>query len=243
MEETNTNKPQGLFQKLLWVRQHIESLNKSDENKFHKFSFVSSTNCLSVVRPLLDQVGVLLVPRVTNTTLHFIKTDRGKGEQFTELCIEYKWIDVESKQELICEWYGQGSDSSEKGVGKALTYAEKYFFLKFFQIPTDEADPDEAKGDNGNTRPQPTRTDAQACELLAQNSAIVDDYLRHDSLPDFRIGYSDTWEVLKNDPAKWKDVVQHTDKLVKTALEYYKKKHTGSGAEDEKWAQVLGGNP
>ena len=42
-------------------------------------------------------------------------------------------------------FYGQGVDiSGEKGVGKALTYAEKYFLLKFFNIPTDEADPDDA---------------------------------------------------------------------------------------------------
>jgi hypothetical protein len=44
---------------------------------------------------------------------------------------------------ITCTWYGQGVDiAGEKGVGKAMTYAEKYFMLKFFNIPTDKDDPD-----------------------------------------------------------------------------------------------------
>ncbi|MNP04955.1 ERF superfamily protein [compost metagenome] len=44
---------------------------------------------------------------------------------------------------IECPWYSQGVDiAGEKGVGKALTYGEKYFILKFFNIPTDKDDPD-----------------------------------------------------------------------------------------------------
>jgi len=40
-------------------------------------------------------------------------------------------------------WYAQGIDlAGEKGPGKALTYAEKYFLLKFFNIATSADDPD-----------------------------------------------------------------------------------------------------
>lgn len=40
-------------------------------------------------------------------------------------------------------WYAQGLDvEGEKGVGKLLTYGEKYLFLKLFNIATDKDDPD-----------------------------------------------------------------------------------------------------
>jgi hypothetical protein len=40
-------------------------------------------------------------------------------------------------------FYAQGVDiAGEKGVGKALTYGEKYFLLKTFNIATDKDDPD-----------------------------------------------------------------------------------------------------
>lgn len=43
------------------------------------------------------------------------------------------WINIHNPSEIVaCSWYSQGVDiEGEKGVGKALTYAEKYFLLKF----------------------------------------------------------------------------------------------------------------
>jgi hypothetical protein len=54
------------------------------------------------------------------------------------------WVNADKPDEVIeCPWYGQGVDiAGEKGVGKALTYAEKYFILKQFNIATDKDDPD-----------------------------------------------------------------------------------------------------
>jgi hypothetical protein len=58
------------------------------------------------------------------------------------------WVNAENPEETIeCPWYGQGVDiAGEKGVGKALTYAEKYFILKQFNIATDKDDPDAFQG-------------------------------------------------------------------------------------------------
>ncbi|MNT28935.1 ERF superfamily protein [compost metagenome] len=54
------------------------------------------------------------------------------------------WINADEPTEQIeCPWYSQGVDiAGEKGVGKALTYGEKNFILKFFNIATDKDDPD-----------------------------------------------------------------------------------------------------
>lgn len=40
------------------------------------------------------------------------------------------WINIHNPSEIVaCSWYSQGVDiEGEKGVGKALTYAEKYFY-------------------------------------------------------------------------------------------------------------------
>src|SRR5699024_10548801 len=43
--------------------------------------------------------------------------------------------------------YGQQEDNS-KAYGSALTYSEMYFFLKFFNAPTDDDDPDTRQGSN-----------------------------------------------------------------------------------------------
>jgi len=55
----------------------------------------------------------------------------------------YYWYNTEPPNDVIEQpWYAQGLDAQELGVGKALTYAEKYAILKMLNIPTSQDDPD-----------------------------------------------------------------------------------------------------
>lgn len=93
----------------------------------------------------MDELKLVLIPSVTahNT---FPKKTYGKEtsiELFTEIEMEYTWVNAEDpKETILVKWYSQGLDFGEKGVGKALTYGEKYVILKTLQIPTDKDDPD-----------------------------------------------------------------------------------------------------
>jgi len=90
----------------------------------------------------MDERGVLLIPEIISGLIHE-KSQIGGKMHVTELKMKMTWVDAENPQETIpCEWYAQGTDQHEKGVGKALTYAEKFFILKFFNIATDQDDPD-----------------------------------------------------------------------------------------------------
>jgi hypothetical protein len=64
----------------------------------------------------------------------------------TEMFFEMVWMDADSMETMSVPWYAQGVDlAGEKGVGKAATYAEKYFLLKFFHVSTKKDDPDNGK--------------------------------------------------------------------------------------------------
>jgi len=57
----------------------------------------------------------------------------------------YTWINPdEPEQQMKIQWAAQGFDDFEKGIGKALTYSQKYFMLTFFNISSDKDDPDSA---------------------------------------------------------------------------------------------------
>lgn len=111
----------------------------------------------------MDEVGLLLIPSVTSskvaTDIYEKQDNKGNIKRtvdyFTELEIDFTWVNAEKPEETItCHWYGQGVDTAgEKGVGKALTYAEKYFMLKFFNIPTDKDDPDSFQEKQDKTEP------------------------------------------------------------------------------------------
>lgn len=131
----------NIYEKLVEVRKSVPYLKK--DNKGFQFQYVSSSQTLGSLKQKMDEMGLLLIPSLISKEVSDHNTKKGEHEYFTELVMKFRWINAEKPEEVIeCDWYGQGLDSGEKGVGKAMTYAEKYFLLKFFNIATDKDDPD-----------------------------------------------------------------------------------------------------
>jgi hypothetical protein len=63
-------------------------------------------------------------------------------ETLYSLKMRFTWVDVETGDKDENLFFASGLNGDEKGVGSALTYAERYFFLKYFNVPTDSDDPD-----------------------------------------------------------------------------------------------------
>lgn len=151
----------NIYQKLIEVRKAVTYIQKADQGA--QYSYTGSSRVLAAVRDKLDELGLLLIPSVVGHNLleSTVEFKDAKGDvskrtttYFTELEMTMTWVNAEKPDETIVSgWYGQGVDiAGEKGVGKALTYAEKYFMLKFFNIPTDKDDPDafQAKHDSSD---------------------------------------------------------------------------------------------
>lgn len=130
----------GLLKKLAELRKEVTYLQKESNNTQQNFKYVSSSQVLTAVRSKMDDLGLILVSEVISARLHAPIT--GKKQFMTELEMLFTWIDVETSEDKQVRWYAQGADMAEKGVGKALTYAEKYFILKQLNIATDKDDPD-----------------------------------------------------------------------------------------------------
>lgn len=131
----------NIYEKLIEVRKVVPYLQK--ESKGYQFNYTGSSLVLGSLKKKMDELGLLLIPRVISKEVSEHETKAGGKEYFTELNMEFTWLNAEKPEETItCSWYGQGLDNGEKGVGKAMTYAEKYFLLKFFNIATDKDDPD-----------------------------------------------------------------------------------------------------
>lgn len=145
MSEETINQTLTLHQKLLAVKRSVEYLVKEDRNEHQKFNYVSSVQVLNSVRAKMNELGVLLEPRIET-----VATETHGKQILTQLWLSLSWIDTESQENISYPWYAQGLDGGEKGVGKALTYAEKYFILKYFNIPTPQDDPDANSNKIGN---------------------------------------------------------------------------------------------
>lgn len=123
-----------LYQKMLNVYKAVDYLQKDDEVKFGQTNYkaISEEKVTSTVRAALVENGLIVFP---------IEQVHKKEGNLTTVDVKYKLVDTETGEHEIIVSSGTGSDTQDKGVGKAMTYAFKYLFLRTFAIPTGE-DPD-----------------------------------------------------------------------------------------------------
>lgn len=134
----------NIYQKLLSIQKHVDSFVKN--KKAFNFSYVDGNQVLNEIRPLMNDAGLLLKQEVTsicNTRTDYT-TSKGidKSEILSSVMMRFTWIDCETGEKDEVSFGANGMNDFDKGVGSALTYAERYFLLKYFHIPTDKDDID-----------------------------------------------------------------------------------------------------
>lgn len=105
----------------------IGTIEKDATNNFHKYRYASEFAIKKALNPLLIKHGVLFKVDITDHKQH---------ETLTVLNLGYRFIDVESGEELSGVFVGSGEDKGDKGVYKAITGAIKYIITSSFLIPT-----------------------------------------------------------------------------------------------------------
>lgn len=123
------------------------------------YKAVGEADVLSAVKPLEEKHGVYSYPYsrkivdsdlVTTTTEYDGKVTE-KTNRYLRIETVYRFVNIDNPEEYIdITTYGDGIDSQDKAVGKAMTYSDKYALLKAYKIITDE-DPDQFKSEEGKT--------------------------------------------------------------------------------------------
>jgi len=139
MSETKLN----LYQKLLEIQKAIIGLGK--DGKSFGYAYVTGSKALEHIKPLMNQYGLILkqeVLTISNQRQDYQAKSGSKSEILTCTTQKFTWIDCETGEKDENLFAANGQNDWEKGLGSALTYAERYFLLKFFHIATDEDDID-----------------------------------------------------------------------------------------------------
>ena len=141
----------NLFQKIADVKANIDGFTK--DAKSYNYSYVSGSQVLHKIRNKMIENNLLLVPKTSEENYKQIDVTRFNkkaGREITtsefivEMKLTYVWINADKPEEQFeVTFYAVGQqDDVSKAHGTALTYAERYFLMKFFNIPTDEDDAD-----------------------------------------------------------------------------------------------------
>lgn len=148
MEKQVDKRSLNIYQKLIEVRKSALYIKK--ENKAFNYVYANTGDLLGALRPAMDEVGVLLVPNIEKFQIIKVKRVVEKkgmepivGEvEVPMLEISYTWINADNPEERVrtCATFYDDKMTGAQGIGSLLTYSERYFLYKFFQVATDSDD-------------------------------------------------------------------------------------------------------
>lgn len=162
----------NIYEKLLAITSEIKTVNKNLEVGVGKSAYkaVGEADVLAAVKVLEEKHKVYSYPFkreiVDRAILETEKEYQGnvtKSNQiFLRIETTYRFINIEKPEEFIdIISYGDGIDTQDKAVGKAMTYADKYALMKAYKIITgDDADQEHSPDTARYTEKQPTEAKA-----------------------------------------------------------------------------------
>jgi hypothetical protein len=146
----------NIYQKLHKIQSQILGLGKDKSS--NSYRYVTGSKVLEHIKPLMNEYGLILkqeVLTIDNERQDYLvavntPNQKTKSEILTKVMMKFTWVDCETGEKDENLFGANGQNDWEKGFGSALTYAERYFLLKYFHIATDEDDidnPDRKKAD------------------------------------------------------------------------------------------------
>lgn len=172
----------NIYEKLSAISNELSTVAKNLEVGFgaNKYKAVGEADVLKAVKPLEAKFKVYSYPhsrRIIESGE--IESVNAKGEVkkqlFERIETVYRFVNIEKPDDYVdITTYGDGIDSQDKSVGKAMTYGDKYALLKAYKIVTGD-DPDQnASEDLKGSKLKPT---AKAKEELDEKLLAMCDQL------------------------------------------------------------------
>lgn len=184
-EQQNLN----IYQKLAKIRKQVEVIQRN--KKGYGYTYVSEDEILAKISGFMDKYALSLIPSVVHnssivspySTKKTKSTNKGEiyEENVNEVLVSadmvFTWVNNENPEERVdVPWIlvGHQSDGSQS-FGSGLSYAMRYFLLKFFNIATPDDDPDKWRSKQRAAGAAEDKMIAE--EIISSFDMLVKDYL------------------------------------------------------------------
>lgn len=137
----------NIYQKINAVMQEVKAIQKEDKKVNGQYTFVSHDAVSGALHLPLANHGIVMVPTISE-----LKQDGNR----TEAKMEIAFVNADDPNDkIVVQYFGYGIDASDKGIGKAVSYAVKYALLKVFCLETG----DDVEKENIKHEPSPVPVD------------------------------------------------------------------------------------
>ena len=125
------------------VMDEIGAIGKNKRNETQKFMFRGIDDVMNTLHPLMAKAHIFVYPETLEVNREERTNRNGNTLLYTLVKVRYHFVSTEDASEIISTVYGEGMDSGDKSLNKAMSIAMKYAAFQVFCIPTEEmVDPD-----------------------------------------------------------------------------------------------------
>lgn len=128
--------PKVIANALAEVQSKIKTIGFDSNNEFAKYKYVSIDKYYEVVRPLLVDAGIMIIPDEEDSSVSEDRKLYKTRIRFTILHKDGAYWDFPIRRTVILPYTGAQS------CGSALSYAEKFCMRTLFKMTTGEEDAD-----------------------------------------------------------------------------------------------------
>lgn len=136
-----------IYEAISGVMADVGAISKDRRNNEQKYAFRGIDDVYNALQPALIKHNVFCVPSVKNVRREERKSAKGNNLIYTVVDVDYTFFCSEDGSEIVVSICGEGMDSGDKSLNKALSAAYKYACLQLFCIPT-EGDNSDSEEDN-----------------------------------------------------------------------------------------------
>lgn len=141
-----------LDKKLMELKKLVSIMQKDADG--HGYKYVTEESILLAINDKMIELGVKLTPMFKDGSLfsEVVNYQNAKGQAKVDVLVrsemQFVWKDIETGETEIVNWalLGQQADGSQ-ALGSGLTYANRYFLLKYFNVATSVDDPDKIRSE------------------------------------------------------------------------------------------------
>ena len=164
----------NIFQRMSAITAELRTVAKNltvPTGGKNTYKAVSERDILDAVKPIEEKHGVYSYPAsrtvMESNMLESENTYNGQTKKTTTFMTRietvYRFVNVDKPSEYIeTITFAEGIDSQDKGIGKAMTYADKYALMKAYKISTGDDPDQDASVEKEYTKATPAQKPAKA---------------------------------------------------------------------------------
>ena len=127
----------NIYESIAAILNEKAAVKKDSRNEAQRYMFRGIDAVMNVFNPLLAKHRVFVVPTVLDMAREERQNKNGTALIYTVLTVQYAFY-AEDGSFITAVVMGEGMDSGDKSVNKAMSAAYKYAMFQVFCVPTEE---------------------------------------------------------------------------------------------------------